>query len=159
LVVVEDRDLHLPRLTNSCSLRSNAGRCIAILDDYQDAVRNLECFSLLDGHDVTVFNEPFRTADALAEFDALVLIRERTVVTAELLAQLPRLRQISQTGRVGRNIDVQACTARGIAITEGVGSPIAPAEPLEPRRTPAAVQRGSFGWLAPAVRASVDALS
>jgi D-3-phosphoglycerate dehydrogenase len=101
---------------------------IAILDDYQDAVRSLECFSLLDGHDVTVFNEPFRTADALAEFDALVLIRERTVVTAELLAQLPRLRQISQTGRVGRNIDVQACTARGIAITEGVGSPIAPAE-------------------------------
>jgi D-3-phosphoglycerate dehydrogenase len=101
---------------------------IAILDDYQDAVRSLECFSLLDGHDVTVFTEPFGSADALAEFDALVLIRERTVVTAELLAQLPRLRQISQTGRVGRNIDVQACTALGIAVAEGVGSPIAPAE-------------------------------
>jgi D-3-phosphoglycerate dehydrogenase len=101
---------------------------IAILDDHQDAVRSLECFSLLDGHEVRVFNEPFGSADALAEFDALVLIRERTAVTAELLAQLPRLRQISQTGRVGRNIDVQACTARGIAVSGGVGSPIAPAE-------------------------------
>ena len=39
---------------------------IAILDDYQDAVRSLECFSLLDGHEVTVFNEPFGSADALA---------------------------------------------------------------------------------------------
>jgi hypothetical protein len=35
---------------------------------------------------------------------------------------------ISQTGRVGAHIDLAACTERGIAVAEGVGSPVAPAE-------------------------------
>jgi lactate dehydrogenase-like 2-hydroxyacid dehydrogenase len=35
---------------------------------------------------------------------------------------------IAQTGRVGSNIDLAACTERGVAVAEGVGSPIAPAE-------------------------------
>jgi D-3-phosphoglycerate dehydrogenase len=35
---------------------------------------------------------------------------------------------ISQTGRVGRHIDLQACTDLGIVVTEGMGSPVAPAE-------------------------------
>jgi D-3-phosphoglycerate dehydrogenase len=55
---------------------------IAILDDYQDAVRQLDCFSLLDGHEVKVFTSSSRglgqLAIRLAPFDALVLIRERT---------------------------------------------------------------------------------
>jgi len=42
--------------------------------------------------------------------------------------KLPRLKLISQTGRVGAHIDVEACTERGIAVAEGVGSPVAPAE-------------------------------
>ena len=55
---------------------------IAILDDYQDAVRQLDCFNLLDGHEVKVFTNSSRglgqLAIRLAPFDALVLIRERT---------------------------------------------------------------------------------
>jgi D-3-phosphoglycerate dehydrogenase len=38
------------------------------------------------------------------------------------------LKLIAQTGRVGPHIDVQACTERGIAVAEGIGSPVAPAE-------------------------------
>ena len=105
---------------------------IAILDDYQDAVRGLDCFSLLDGHEVKVFNNTTRglgqLAIRLAPFDALVLIRERTPLPAALLAKLPNLKLISQTGKVSGHIDVAAATARGIAIAEGIGSPVAPAE-------------------------------
>jgi D-3-phosphoglycerate dehydrogenase / 2-oxoglutarate reductase len=105
---------------------------IAILDDYQDAVRKLECFQMLAGHDVKVFNNTVRglgqLASRLAEVDALVLIRERTRVTSQLLDKCPHLRMISQTGKVSSHIDLAACTERGIAVLEGVGSPFAPAE-------------------------------
>lgn len=105
---------------------------IAILDDYQDAARGLDAFQLLDGHEVKVFTSSTRglgqLAIRLAPFDALVLIRERTVFPAALLDKLPNLKLISQTGKVSGHIDVAAATERGIAIAEGVGSPIAPAE-------------------------------
>ncbi|GAB2872351.1 D-2-hydroxyacid dehydrogenase family protein [Paraburkholderia jirisanensis] len=105
---------------------------IAILDDYQDAVRKLDCFQLLADHDVKVFNNTVRglgqLASRLAETDALVLIRERTRINSQLLDKLPNLRMISQTGKVSNHIDLDACTERGIAVLEGVGSPIAPAE-------------------------------
>ena len=55
-------------------------------------------------------------------------IRERTQFPRQLLEKLPRLKLISQTGRVGSHIDVDTCTRLGIAVAEGVGSPIAPAE-------------------------------
>jgi D-3-phosphoglycerate dehydrogenase len=105
---------------------------IAILDDYQDAARTLECFRLLDGHDVKVFNNSTRglgqLAIRLAPFDALVLIRERTAFPRALLAKLPNLKLLSQTGKVAGHIDVAAATEHGVAIAEGVGSPVAPAE-------------------------------
>jgi D-3-phosphoglycerate dehydrogenase len=105
---------------------------IAILDDYQDAVRGLESFRLLDGHDVKVFNSSTRglgqLAIRLAPFDALVLIRERTAFPRALLAKLPNLKLLSQTGKVAGHIDVAAATEHGVAIAEGIGSPVAPAE-------------------------------
>ena len=105
---------------------------IAILDDYQDCVRDLDCFKLLDEHDVKVFNNSARgvgqLAIRLAPFDALVLIRERSSLSRALLARLPRLRLISQTGKVSGHIDVAAATELGVAIAEGAGSPTAPAE-------------------------------
>jgi D-3-phosphoglycerate dehydrogenase len=58
----------------------------------------------------------------------LVLIRERTHLNRALIEKLPKLKMISQTGKVGTHIDVAACTDKGIAVAEGVGSPIAPAE-------------------------------
>lgn len=105
---------------------------IAILDDYQDCVRHLDCYKLLDGHEVKVFNNSARgvgqLAIRLADFDALVLIRERTELTRSLLEKLPKLKLISQTGKVSGHIDVAAASVRGITIVEGIGDPTAPAE-------------------------------
>ena len=105
---------------------------IAILDDYQDCVRQLDCFRMLEGHDVKVFNNSARgvgqLAVRLAPFDALVLIRERTAISKALLAKLPNLKLISQTGKVSGHVDVDAATEHGVVIVEGVGDPTAPAE-------------------------------
>ena len=105
---------------------------IAILDDYQDCVRQLDCFSMLAGHEVKVFTNSARgvgqLAIRLADFDVLVLIRERTALSRPLLEKLPRLKLIAQTGKVSGHIDLSAAAACGITITEGVGDPTAPAE-------------------------------
>ena len=105
---------------------------IAILDDYQDVVRQLDCFQLLKDHEVKVFHNRAigvgQLAIRLAQFDALVLIRERTKLTRQLLQRLPNLKLISQTGKVSGNIDVETTKELGIAIAEGIGDPTAPAE-------------------------------
>ena len=105
---------------------------IAVLDDYQNSVKDLACFSILQGHDVHVFNETFTSKKDLVEnlldFDALVLIRERTVITEELLANLPNLKLISQTGKISNHIDAKLCHQYGVVVAEGVGSPVAPSE-------------------------------
>ena len=105
---------------------------IAILDDYQDAVRRLECFKLLHGLDVKVFQHGAKglgqLAIRLADFDVLVLIRERTTLNRALISRLPKLKLICQTGRIGSHVDVEAAAERQIAVVEGVGDPVAPAE-------------------------------
>ncbi len=105
---------------------------IAILDDYQDCVRQLDCFSMLQEHEVKIFTNSARgvgqLAIRLADFDALVLIRERTALSRPLLEKLPKLKLIAQTGKVSGHIDLAAAAARNIVITEGVGDPTAPAE-------------------------------
>ncbi|WP_420227303.1 D-2-hydroxyacid dehydrogenase family protein [Pigmentiphaga litoralis] len=105
---------------------------ITILDDYQDAARKLHCISLLDGHEVKVYNNTVKGLGQLAvrlrDTEALVLIRERTSISRALVEKLPQLKLIAQTGRAGSHVDIEACTARGIAVAQGVGSPVAPAE-------------------------------
>lgn len=105
---------------------------IIIPDDYQNAVPNLACFTKLAGHTVTVFNDTVKEIDALAErlypAEALVLIRERTQITEALLARLPNLKLISQTGKGITHIDAAACTHHHVLICAGTGSPVAPAE-------------------------------
>ena len=105
---------------------------IVILDDYQDAVRKLKCASRLEEYPAKVYTNTIKGIGQLSvrlrDAEVLVLIRERTHITRQLLEKLPRLRLISQTGRVGSHIDVQACTERGVSVAEGVGSPVAPAE-------------------------------
>src|SRR3989344_2215205 len=64
----------------------------------------------------------------LKDADIIVLVRERTQITRQLVEKLPRLKLIAQTGKIGSHIDVAACTERGIAVAEGIGSPVAPAE-------------------------------
>ncbi len=105
---------------------------IVILDDYQDAVRKLDCASKLEAYPAKVYTNTIKGLGQLSvrlkDADILVLIRERTALNRALIEKLPRLKLIAQTGRVGSHIDLEACTERGIAVAEGVGSPVAPAE-------------------------------
>lgn len=105
---------------------------IVILDDYQDVVRKLACASKLADYPPKVYTNTVKGLGQLSvrlrDADVLVLIRERTPITRQLLEKLPRLKLISQTGRMGSHIDIDACTERGIAVAEGTGSPVAPAE-------------------------------
>jgi D-3-phosphoglycerate dehydrogenase / 2-oxoglutarate reductase len=105
---------------------------IVIPDDYQDAVRTLDCFAKLQDHEVVIYHDTVKDVDTLAarfaDADALVLIRERTEIGAALLERLPRLKLISQTGRGVPHIDMAACTRHGVAVAAGGGSPYAPAE-------------------------------
>jgi D-3-phosphoglycerate dehydrogenase len=93
---------------------------ITILDDYFDTVRTLPCFRRLAHHDVTIWNDHVddlnRLADRLRETEALVLIRERTTISATLLERLPQLRLISQRS-VYPHIDLDACTRLGIVVS------------------------------------------
>ena len=105
---------------------------IVILDDYQDAVRKLNCADKLDAFAAKVYTNTVKGIGQLSvrlrDADVIVLIRERTQITRPLVEKLPRLKLIAQTGRMGTHIDVDACTERGIAVAEGVGNPVAPAE-------------------------------
>ncbi|VTU24313.1 Glycerate dehydrogenase [Variovorax sp. PBL-H6] len=105
---------------------------IAIPDDYQDCVRTLACFDRLAGHEVRIFNDTVKGTDALAarfaDAESIVLTRERTRIDAALLDRLPRLRLISQTGKLADHVDLAACTARGIVVAEGRGAGASTAE-------------------------------
>ena len=105
---------------------------IVILDDYQDAVRKLECAAKLEQYQAKVYTNTVKGIGQLSvrlkDADVIILIRERTHLNRQLIDKLPKLKMISQTGRIGSHVDVQACTERGIAVAEGVGSGVAPAE-------------------------------
>jgi len=93
---------------------------ITILDDYQDTVRTLTCFSKLAGHNVTIWNDHTKDVDILAgrlkDTEALALIRERTPIRGPLLEKLLKLRIISQRS-VYPHIDVDICTRRGVIVS------------------------------------------
>lgn len=105
---------------------------IVILDDYQDAVRKLSCAAKLENFPAKVYTNTVKGIGQLSvrlkDADIIVLIRERTQLTRAVIEKLPRLKLIVQTGRLGGHIDLAACTERGVAVAEGVGSPVAPAE-------------------------------
>jgi D-3-phosphoglycerate dehydrogenase len=105
---------------------------IIILDDYQDAVRKLKCAALLEHLNAKVFTNTVKGIGQLSvrlrDAEVLVLIRERTHFPRQLLEKLPKLKLISQTGKAGAHIDMEACTRLGIAVAESAGSPVATAE-------------------------------
>lgn len=106
---------------------------IVIPDDYQNVISTLDCFARLGNHKVTVLHQlqpatEDQLVERFADADALVLTRERTRIDAALLDRLPKLKLISQTGKVSSHLNLAACTARGVVVTEGRGSPVAPAE-------------------------------
>ena len=98
---------------------------VHILDDWFDTLSSLPCFDKLSGHDVTVWTDHVEDTDALSErlsqTEALVLFRERTKITAELLDRLPNLKLISQRS-VYPHVDVEACTKNGVLLCSNMHS-------------------------------------
>ncbi len=105
---------------------------IVIPDDYQNCVTSLACYQKLARHSVTIYNDTVKNLDDLVarfkDADAIVLTRERTRITDELLVRLPKLKLISQTGKVANHIDMEACKKHGVTVMEGSGSGAATAE-------------------------------
>ena len=105
---------------------------IVISDDYQDSIRQLSCFEKAKNHTIEIYNDTVSGVDALAErfkdAEAIVLIRERTVISKALLDRLPKLKVISQTGKIASHVDLDACKEKGIVVMDGRGSGAATAE-------------------------------
>ncbi len=92
---------------------------VHILDDWFDTLQGLPCFGKLSGHDVKVWTDHVEDTDQLAarlqEAEALVLFRERTKITRDLIEKLPNLKLISQRS-VYPHVDVQACSDNGVLL-------------------------------------------
>jgi len=104
---------------------------IVIPDDYQLATQQLDFLQQNEKFQCMVLGDLSKDLGAdqqLSSAEALILIRERTVIDEAFLQRTPHLKLISQTGKLARNVDIDACTRAGVAIVEGSGSPVAPAE-------------------------------
>jgi D-3-phosphoglycerate dehydrogenase len=104
-------------------LYGEEGMKIAILDDYHDTLRTLECFKKLEGHEITIWKDHAPAVDVLTDrlhdTEVLVLFRERTQIQAPLLERLPKLRLISQRS-VYPHIDIGTCTRLGIVVSSNL---------------------------------------
>lgn len=94
---------------------------IAILDDYPRRALRSADWSVLGGDvNLQVFHHHLGSEDevaaALAEFEVLVVMRERTPLPASLLARLPALKLVVTTGMRNQSIDLDAARAGGVVV-------------------------------------------
>jgi phosphoglycerate dehydrogenase-like enzyme len=94
---------------------------IAILDDYQNVALEMADWSpLADKATLTVFNDHLSQADEivnrLVPFDVVCVMRERTPLTRDILARLPRLKLIASAGRRNASIDLAAAADQNIDV-------------------------------------------
>jgi len=94
---------------------------VAILDDYQNiAFQAADWSSLPSDVELTVFNEHIKgeqaVVDALADFDVVVAMRERTPFPATLIEKLPKLKLLVTTGMRNFAIDMEAARKRGLPV-------------------------------------------
>jgi phosphoglycerate dehydrogenase-like enzyme len=95
---------------------------IAVLDDYQNVAATMADWSGLQSRARIVFfhdhvSDPAALGDRLAEFDAVVLMRERTAFDDALLSRLPRLKLLVTVGMWNAAIDLAAAAARGVLVS------------------------------------------
>lgn len=101
---------------------------IAVLDDWQGVARTLTDWSKVSAQaELIFFQDAFAdenaAAAALADFDGVIAMRERTPFPASLIARLPRLRLLSFTGARNAAVDTDACTAHGVLVCFTTGTP------------------------------------
>ncbi len=105
---------------------------LAILDDYQDVAHGFADWSSLEQVSTSVFREPFQSEDALvaalAGFQMVVAMRERTSFPRSVLERLPGLKLLVTTGMANASIDTTAAEDLGITVCGTPGSPAAAPE-------------------------------
>ena len=94
---------------------------VAILDDYQNVSQQFVDLKKLSGkYEFKIFSEPFLDeADALeqlADFEALLIMRERTPITKNLIDNLSKLKFIITSGLRNKSIDLEATKKRKIIV-------------------------------------------
>ena len=96
---------------------------IAVIHDYADVFRTTAAFPRLAAHEVIVYNDaytdPARVVAQARGCDALLLTQQRVPIGRDILAQLPDLRFICQTGPNTGHLDITACTDHGVVVTAG----------------------------------------
>ena len=106
---------------------------IAILDDYQNVSQKMADWSgLAAQHSIQVFTKPFTSpaeaAAAVAPFEIVCIMRERTLFHRAMLEKLPNLKLLVTTGHRNAAIDVAAAHARGVVVSGTDAPGIATAE-------------------------------
>ena len=95
---------------------------VAILDDYQNVAQEfVDLKNLSSKFDIEIFSEPFEneddTIEKLKEFEALLIMRERTLVSSNLIKNLKKLKYISTSGMRNKAIDLDAAKKAKIIVT------------------------------------------
>src|SRR6476620_2745629 len=99
---------------------------IAVLDDWQGVAQSSADWSPLLAHaEVVFFAQAFDDEDdaaaKLADFEIVLSMRERTPLPGSLIDRLPKLRMLGITGLSNRSLDLAACTARGVVVSNTTG--------------------------------------
>jgi len=95
---------------------------VAILDDYQNISQEFVDLKKLNSKfEIKVFSEPFKneedTIENLKEFEALLIMRERTKITKNLIKNLKKLKFIITSGMRNKAIDLEAAKEKKIIVT------------------------------------------
>ena len=107
---------------------------VAILDDYQNVSQQFIDIEKLSGkYEFKIFSKPFNdesdALDQLADFEALLIMRERTPITKNLIENLSKLKFIITSGLRNKSIDLAAAKKRKIIVC-GTDSNIHPTPEL-----------------------------
>ncbi len=107
---------------------------VAILDDYQNVSQQFVDLEKLSGkYEFKIFSDPFideaDAIDQLADFEALLIMRERTPMTKNLIDNLSKLKFIITSGLRNRSIDLEAAKKRKVIVC-GTDSNIHPTPEL-----------------------------
>jgi phosphoglycerate dehydrogenase-like enzyme len=94
---------------------------VAILDDYQNVSQQFVDLKKLSGkYEFKIFSEPFEdeadTLEQLADFEALLIMRERTPMTKNIIDNLPKLKFIITSGSRNKSIDLEAAKKRNVIV-------------------------------------------
>jgi phosphoglycerate dehydrogenase-like enzyme len=94
---------------------------VAILDDYQNVSHEFVDLKKLSGkYEFKIFSEPFEdeanAIEQLADFEALLIMRERTPITKNLIDNLNDLKYIITSGSRNKSIDLAAAKKRRIIV-------------------------------------------